>query len=125
MTASVSRADTGDRRRWPRQPTAMPIRLHGVDRSGARFSREASTLDISRGGSLVVVREPLPDCESLHLEIPVRELASETELTPLAAPGLQARVARVIDYGRGSMVGLEFQQRPATSAEANPLSVKL
>ncbi len=125
MAVLASRTDIGDRRRWPRQPRAIPIRLHGVDRAGAAFNREASTLDISRGGILVVVREPLPDCESLHLEIPRRELAGESELRLLAAPGLRARVARVIDFGQCSMVGLEFHKRIPAGPEARPLSATL
>jgi hypothetical protein len=109
MMAAPNATKTGNRRRWPRQPAAIAIRLHGVDAAGAAFSRSATTLDVSSGGSLVVVREQLPACASLRLEMPAGEWAAQSEHATPALEGVEARVVRVIDYGQGSLLGLEFQ----------------
>lgn len=116
---------TGERRRWPRLPLAIPVFVRSGAETGKEFLEFATALNVSAGGMLVAVRRSIPSTAQVLLEIPSAPLAALAAL-PRVARSLRAKVLRM-QHGEGyNLVGLKFS-RPLLSAHApaRPLRRKL
>jgi len=103
------KVSSGERRRWPRLPLAIPIFVRSHAEAETEFLEFATALNVSAGGMLVAVRRSIPASAQLLLEIPSAPLAAFAAL-PRVARSLRAKVLR-LERGEGfNLVGLKFSR---------------
>jgi hypothetical protein len=95
-----------ERRRSSRLPVAIPMFVRGTDQHGKPFVDFATALNISAGGTLLVLRRRLQPEKQVSLEIPVGVLP-QTLLTKLVQQ-IQARTLRVEPAEKAFVVGVQF-----------------
>jgi hypothetical protein len=96
-----------ERRRWERLPIAVPMFVRSQDLKGKEALEFATALNLSAGGALVAVRQPLPRAAKILLEIPSAPLSGPSKL-PKAARQLPARLVRVLHTEGYHLLGLKF-----------------
>jgi hypothetical protein len=84
-----------ERRGSQRIPLAIPIFVRGVDERGKEFLEFTTTLNISGGGVLLVMRRSLPVASKILLEIPAAPVP-KVAAAPQFVRNLQAHIVRVI-----------------------------
>jgi hypothetical protein len=108
---------TGERRRWPRLPLAIPVFVRSRAESDKEFLEFATALNVSAGGMLVAVRRSIPAAAQVSLEIPSAPLATMADL-PTVTRNLRAKVLRM-QHGEGyNLVGLKFSKPLVNHAPA-------
>ena len=83
-----------ERRQSQRLPLPIPIFVRGVDEHGKEFLEFTTTLNISSGGVLLVMRRSLPLASKILLEIPAAPLP-KVAAAPQFVRNLQAHIVRV------------------------------
>ena len=110
-------APSGERRRWPRLPLAIPVFVRSRAESDKEFLEFATALNVSAGGMLVAVRRSIPAAAQVSLEIPSAPLTAMADL-PTVTRTLRAKVLRT-QHGEGyNLVGLKFSRPLADRARA-------
>lgn len=114
-----AKTSTGERRRWPRLPLAIPVFVRSTVESeketDKQFLEFATALNVSAGGMLIVVRRSVPSSAQVQLEIPSAPIAALAAL-PSVARSLRARVTRM-QHGEGyNLLGLKFS-RPLLNSQ--------
>ncbi len=100
---------TGERRRWPRLPLAIPVFVRSRADGDKELLEFATALNVCAGGMLVAVRHSIPFSAQVSLEIPSAPLAAMTTL-PHVARTLRARVLRM-QHGEGyNLIALKFSR---------------
>ncbi len=103
------KAGVKERRRWQRLAFAIPIFARGVDDTGKEFLEFTTTLNVSAGGALLVMRRPAALDSKVLLEIPAAPLP-RVATTPELVRTLQARVVRVTSSQPSYLWALRFNQ---------------
>lgn len=98
---------TGERRKWPRLPLAIPVFVRSRDDKGKEFLEFATALNVGAGGMLVAMRRALPPVAQIHLEIPSAPVAA-LALMPQASRTLRAKALRTTPAGGYYLLGLKF-----------------
>jgi len=108
---------SGERRRWPRLPLAIPVFVRSRAESDKEFLEFATALNVSAGGMLVAVRRSIPAAAQVSLEIPSAPLTAMADL-PTVTRNLRAKVLRM-QHGEGyNLVGLKFSRPLVNHAPA-------
>jgi hypothetical protein len=107
---------TGERRRWPRLPLAIPVFVRSRVQLDKEFLEFATALNVSAGGMLVAVRRCPLHSAQVSLEIPSAPLAALAEL-PQVTRNLRAKVLRMEHAEGFHLVGLKFL-RPLVNSHA-------
>lgn len=96
-----------ERRKWTRLPLAIPVFVHSTDENNRELLEFASALNISAGGSLIVLRRPIPLSARVLLEIPNSPTAPAAALSanPTSIAAKVTRVNHAKDY---HLVAFEF-----------------
>jgi hypothetical protein len=108
---------SGERRKWPRLPLAIPVFVRSRDDKGKELLEFATALNVSAGGMLLAVRRTLPSAAQILLEIPSAPLAA-LALLPRASRHLRARSLRSTQANGYHLLGLKFS-RPLLSSRAS------
>ncbi|MGA8431757.1 MAG: PilZ domain-containing protein [Candidatus Sulfotelmatobacter sp.] len=108
---------SGERRKWPRLPLAIPVFVRSRDDKGKEVLEFATALNVSAGGMLLAVRRTLPSSAQILLEIPSAPLAA-LALLPRASRYLRARPLRSVDAKGYHLLGLKFS-RPLLNARVS------
>jgi hypothetical protein len=108
-----ARVSSGERRRWPRLPLAIPVFVRNGIEQPKDFVEFATALNVSAGGMLVAIRRAIPFLADISLEIPSAPLAA-LESLPRSARTLLAKVVRAEQSGNFNLIGLKFS-RPLVS----------
>lgn len=98
-----------ERRRSQRLAFAIPIFARGVDDAGKEFLEFTTTLNVSAGGALLVMRRGVALDSRILLEIPAAPLP-RVATTPDIVRTLQARVVRVTFSQPSYLWALRFNQ---------------
>lgn len=112
---------TGERRKWPRLPLAIPVFVRSQAEAEKEFLEFATALNVSAGGMLVAVRRSIPSAAQVALEIPSAPLAALANL-PSVTRNLRAKVLRM-ERGEGyNLMGLKFSRplvKPRTPSKTS------
>ncbi len=100
---------TGERRKWPRLPLAIPVFVRTRDGKGKELLEFATALNVSAGGMLVAVRRVLPALAQISLEIPSAPVAA-LALMPQASRNLRAKALRTTPAQGYYLLGLKFSR---------------
>ncbi len=100
---------TGERRKWPRLPLAIPVFVRARDGKGKELLEFATALNVSAGGMLVAVRRVLPALAQVSLEIPSAPVAA-LALMPRASRNLRAKALRTTPAQGYYLLGLKFSR---------------
>lgn len=98
-----------ERRRSQRLSFGIPIFARGVDETGKEFLEFTTTLNISAGGTLLVMRRTAALDSKVLLEIPAAPLP-RVATTPELVRTLEARVVRVTSSQPSYLWALRFNQ---------------
>ena len=109
MNRTVRISTSGDRRKWPRLPLAIPVFIRSRDNNGHDFLEFATSLNVSAGGMLVAMRRALPALAQLQLEIPSAPVASVVP-SPRPMRTLRARTLRSTIAEGCYLLGLKFDR---------------
>lgn len=114
-----SKTATGERRRWPRLPLAIPVFVRSrTDEAHKEVLEFATALNVSAGGMLIAVRHSIPYSAQVSLEIPSAPLAALAALPPVAR-NLRAKALRM-QHGEGyNLVALKFSRPLVNSHSAS------
>jgi hypothetical protein len=110
---------SGERRKWPRLPLAIPVFVRSRDDKGKELLEFATALNVSAGGMLLAVRRTLPSTAQVLLEIPSAPLAA-LALLPRAPRYLRARPLRSVEAKGYHLMGLKFS-RPLLKARVSTI----
>jgi len=110
---------SGERRKWPRLPLAIPVFVRSRDGKGKEFLEFATALNVSAGGMLVAARRVMPDVAQIRLEIPSAPVAA-LALSPQSSRTLRAKALRTTPAEGYYLLGLKFA-RPLLAVETNGL----
>jgi len=113
------RTPTGERRRWPRLPLAIPVFVRSRAESDKELLEFATALNVSAGGMLVALRRSIPPAAQVSLEIPSAPVAALADL-PSVTRNLRAKVLRM-QHGEGyNLLGLKFSRPLVNHNSAKP-----
>lgn len=105
---------SGERRKWPRLPLAIPVFVRSRDGKGKEFLEFATALNVSAGGMLVATRRVMPDVAQIRLEIPSAPVAALAQ-SPRSSRTLRAKALRTTPAEGYYLLGLKFS-RPLMAA---------
>ena len=108
---------TGERRKWPRLPLAIPVFVRSRDDKGKEFLEFATALNVSAGGMLVATRRVIPDVAQIRLEIPSAPVAALAQSSQVSRT-LRAKALRTTPAEGYYLLGLKFA-RPLLGVQTN------
>ncbi len=98
-----------ERRRSERLPLAIPVFARGLDPQGKEFLEFTTTINVSAGGALLLMRRSLPTGSKVFLEIPAAPLPRVTS-PPKLTRTLQGEIARVTPSDPSYLWAIRFDQ---------------
>ena len=105
---------SGERRKWPILPLAIPVFVRSRDGKGKEFLEFATALNVSAGGMLVATRRVMPEVAQIRLEIPSAPVAALAQ-SPRSSRTLRAKALRTTPAEGYYLLGLKFS-RPLMAA---------
>lgn len=99
-----------ERRQSERLPLAIPVFARGVDAQGKEFLEFTTTLNISAGGALLVMRRYLPIGSKVFLEIPAAPLPRLATPPPYIR-SVETQITRVTPSDPSYLWAVRFDQR--------------
>lgn len=96
-----------DRRKWARLELAIPVFIRSRDEQGKESLEFATAVNISAGGTMVVVRRSLPKSGAVSLEIPSAPISPSHGLRR-SSRALKAKTIWVAHLNDYHLLGLKF-----------------
>jgi len=71
MAEDRSRTGSKDKRRSRRVAVNLPVRVRGINMQGVQFEEMTHSIDVSSGGALILLKQPLSKGMDLELSLPM------------------------------------------------------